>query len=104
MTFLVGNTSGRDSCKATDTNSGIQLSQAVPGSIPGRRIIFFNSFNFLLLLFFLFRPLQPQTIEVRLDYSAFASLEFPKFAWHHHQTLDTYTILIGHHVIQRIFF
>ena len=74
-------------------NACIQLSQAVPGSIPGRRIIFFNFFHFLLLLFFLFRPLQPQTIEVRLDYSSFASLEFPKFAWHHHRTLDTYTIL-----------
>ena len=27
MTFLVGNASGRDSCKATDTNSGIQFAE-----------------------------------------------------------------------------
>ena len=26
------------------------------------------------------------------DCSAFAPLESPKFAWHHHRTLDTYTI------------
>ena len=26
--------------------------------------------------------------------SAFAPLESPKFAWHHHQTLDTYTIFL----------
>ena len=27
-----------------------------------------------------------------LDDSSSAPLESPKFAWHHHQTLDTYTI------------
>ena len=27
------------------------------------------------------------------DYSSSAPLEYPKFTWYHHQTLDTYTIL-----------
>ena len=27
-------------------------------------------------------------------FSSFAPLESPKFAWHHHQTLDTYTIFL----------
>ena len=32
------------------------------------------------------------TSNTKYDCSSFAPLEFPKFAWHHHQTLDTYTI------------
>ena len=28
----------------------------------------------------------------KYDFSSFAPLESPKFAWHHHQTLDTYAI------------
>ena len=71
-----------------------------------RQYFFFFSFFFLnfffSLFFFFFWPLQPQNIKAGSiskahflpnSYSKgrprlFASLEFPKFAWHHHQTLD----------------